>query len=123
MSSFNYKIHCFKDDGVYQLNRAIESVYVNFKKDTNPSGGESVMQTIDIQLASGERIKTLYGKVALPDAGEDAHIDNYDTSSDFLYVSGRCEFRYSSMIDEIVKLAEKLLKTDSIYKKSSYRTF
>ena len=119
MSSFNYKIHCFKDDGVYQLNRAIESVYgaVNFKKDTNPSGGESVMQTIDIQLASGERIKTLYGKVALPDAGEDAHIDiSYDTSSDFLYVSGRCEFRYSSMIDEIVKLAEKLLKTDSIYK-------
>lgn len=119
MSSFNYKIHCFKDDGVYQLNRAIESIYgaVNFKKDTNPSGGESVMQTIDIQLASGERIKTLYGKVALPDAGEDAHIDiSYDTSSDFLYVSGRCEFRYSSMIDEIVKLAEKLLKTDSIYK-------
>ena len=76
MSTFNYKIHCFKDDGVYQLNRAIEAVYgsVNFKKDESPSGGD-VMQTIDIQLATGERIKTLYGQIALPEAGEDAHID------------------------------------------------
>ena len=69
ISSFNYKIHCFKDDGVYQLNRAIETVYgsVSFKKDESPSGGDDVVQTIDIQLASGERIKTLYGKIALPD--------------------------------------------------------
>ena len=58
--------------GVYQLNRAIETVYgsVSFKKDESPSGGSDVVQTIDIQLASGERIKTLYGKIALPEAGE-----------------------------------------------------
>ena len=51
MSSFNYRIHCFKDDGVYQLNRAIEMVYgaVNFKKDESPSGGEEVMQTLDLE--------------------------------------------------------------------------
>lgn len=119
MSTFNYKIHCFKDDGVYQLNRAIETVYgsVSFKKDESPSGGNDVVQTIDIQLASGERIKTLYGKIALPEAGEDAHIDiSYDNVSDILYVRGKCEFRFSSMIDEIVKMTEDLLKTDSIYK-------
>ena len=119
MSTFNYKIHCFKDDGVYQLNRAIEAVYgsVNFKKDESPSGGSDVMQTIDIQLATGERIKTLYGQIALPEAGEDAHIDiSYDNASDILHVKGKCEFRFSSMIDEIVKMTEKLLKTDSIYK-------
>ena len=119
MSSFNYRIHCFKDDGVYQLNRAIEMIYgaVNFKTDDSPSGGEEVMQTIDIKLATGERIKTLYGKMALPEAGEDAHIDiAYDSEYDWLHVKGKCEFRYSSMIDEIIKTTESLLKTDSIYK-------
>ena len=40
----------------------------------------------------------------------------YDNHSDILYVKGKCEFRFSSMIDEIVKLTEDLLKTDSIYK-------
>jgi transitional endoplasmic reticulum ATPase len=119
ISTFNYKIKCFKDDGVYQLNRAIEEIYgsVNFKKDENPSGSEGTIQTLDITLASGERIKTLYGKIALPEAGDGACIDiSYDSSSDTLLVAGNCEFRYSSMIDEIVKRTEDLLKTDSIYK-------
>lgn len=118
ISTFNYKIHCFKNDGIYQLNRAIEYVYgaVNFKSEDGPSGSSDA-QTIDIQLASGERIKTLYGKISLEDAGEGANIDiSYDDSSDFLYVRGKCEFRYSPMIDEIVKKTEELLKTDSIYK-------
>ena len=119
MSTFNYKLRCFKDDGVYQLNRSIEQIYgsVNFKEDSNPSGGSETMQTIDVQLASGERIKTLYGKIALPEAGDGANIDiSYDNSSDTLYIRGKCEFRYSSMIDEIVQNTEELLKTDSIYK-------
>ena len=59
----------------------------------------------------------MYGKIALPEAGEDAHIDIfYDPANDWLYVRGKCEFRYSSMIDEIIKTTENLLKTDSIYK-------
>lgn len=119
ISTFNYKIKCFKDDGVYQLNRAIEEIYgsVSFKKDESPSGGSDSIQTIDITLASGERIKTLFGKIALPEAGEGAYIDiSYDSANDTLHVVGNCEFRFSSMIDEIVKRAEELLKTNSIYK-------
>jgi len=119
ISTFYYKIHCFKEDGVYQLNRAIEEIYgsVNFKEEEEPSGGTTSMQTLDIQLASGERIKTLYGQIALPEAGTEAYIDiDYAPDEDLLYVRGKCEFRYSSMIDEIVKKAEYLLKTDSIYK-------
>lgn len=118
MSTFFYKIRCFQDDGVYQLNRAIEEIYgsVEFKEDDSPSGSSS-MQTLDIQLASGERIKTIYGQIAIPEAGEDAFIDIiYDNENDDLHVKGKCEFRFSTMIDEIVKKAEYLLKTDSIYK-------
>lgn len=119
ISVFNYRIRCFRDDGVYQLNRAIESVYgsVSFKDEKKPSGGEGEMETLDIQLATGERIKTLFGRISLPDAGEDANIDiSYDYEVNYLYVKGKCEFRFSSMIDEIIKLTEDLLKTDSIYK-------
>ena len=52
MSNFSYRLLCFRDDGIYQLNRAIEEIYgvSSGKADSNASGGEKMIETIDIFL-------------------------------------------------------------------------
>lgn len=119
ISNFDHRIHCFRDDGVYQLHRAIERVcgVSRNKVQKNPSGGERPMNTIDIELADGTRVKVPYGEIALPDMGEDAGIKIfYDEDSRRLIVRGNCEYRFSSMIDDIIRTARHLLNTDSIYR-------
>ena len=118
MSRFRYEILCFKNDGVYQLNKAIEEIYgvSQSKADSNPSGSES-METVDVQLSDGTRCKVPYGKISLPDAGEEANINiQYKDGSSTLYITGCCEFRFASMIDDIVERTKDLLTTQSIYK-------
>jgi len=118
MSDFNYKILCFKDDGVFQLNKAITKVYgvSAGKPDEKPSGGEYNLQMIDVTLANGERHKVPYGKISLPDAGEGAMIDiRYNDASNELHVVGSCQFQFSSMIDEIIEITKFFLNSESIY--------
>lgn len=118
MSNFNYEILCFRSDGCYHLNRAIEEIYgvSQGKGDDKPSGGEANLETLDIELADGTRLKVPYGKIALPEAGEGANIDiNYDKSKNLLHVTGSCEFQWASMIDDIVERTKLLLNTESIY--------
>ena len=119
MSKFKYEILCFKNDGVYQLNKAIEEIYgvSQSKTDSTPSGGQESMETVDVQLSDGSRCKVPYGTISLPDAGEGAHIKiQYASGSSLLYITGCCEFRFSSMIDDIVERTKELLTTQSIYK-------
>lgn len=119
MSKFKYEILCFKNDGVYQLNKAIEEIYgvSQSKTDSTPSGGQESMETVDIQLSDGSRCKVPYGTISLPDAGEGAHIKiQYSPVNNLLYITGCCEFRFSSMIDDIVERTKELLTTQSIYK-------
>lgn len=119
MSKFKYEILCFKNDGVYQLNKAIEEIYgvSQSKTDSTPSGGQESMETVDVQLSDGSRCKVPYGTISLPDAGEGAHIKiQYSPGSSLLYITGCCEFRFSSMIDDIVERTKELLTTQSIYK-------
>lgn len=118
MCEFNYTILCFRNDGVYQLNRAIESIYgvSSGKADEGPSSSGSI-RTVDVQLANGTRIKVPYGQISMPEAGDGAYIDiRYNEDINMLYITGSCEFRFSSMIDEIVDKTRELLLTDSIYK-------
>ena len=119
MSNFKHEILCFKNDGVYQLNRAIEEIYgvSKGKGEAQPSGGESNIETVDVQLANGARIKVPYGNISLPEAGDGACIKiQYDNSIHTLYVTGSCEFRFSSMIDDIIDRTKELLVSDSVYK-------
>lgn len=120
MSNFHHQILCFRSDGCYALNRAIEMIYgvSQGKGDDKPSGGgESNLETLDIKLADGTRIKVPYGKIALPEAGEGANIEiSYDKATNMLHVVGSCEFQWASMIDEIVDQARLFLNTESIYK-------
>lgn len=119
MCKVNYKIRCFKNDGVYQLNKAIEEVYgvSNSEAKSGPSGESAKIETVDVQLADGSRVKVPYGTISLPEAGEGASINiNYDTSRNELIVSGSCQFRFSSMIDDIVERTKELLTTSSIYR-------
>jgi len=64
MTNFDYKINCFRNDGIYQLNRAIEEIvgvsHVQTAKQPS-GGGDKPMDTIDIQLADGTRKKVPYG--------------------------------------------------------------
>jgi transitional endoplasmic reticulum ATPase len=119
MCNFDYQILCFKDDGVYQLNKAIEEIYgvAQGKGEAQVSGGESKLETVDVQLADGTRIKVPYGRIDLPDAGKDANIQiQYSTEKNLLLITGSCEYRFSSMIDEIVAKTKERLTTESIYK-------
>ncbi len=117
--TFNYEIFCFKNDGVYQLNKAIEEIYgvASGKKDASPSGGTSKLKTIDVQLFDGTRLKVPYGKISLAEAGEGANIDiSYDTERNMLMLTGSCEYRFAPMIDDIVERTKELLNTNSIYR-------
>lgn len=118
MSSFKYDILCFRNDGIYQLHCAIEEIFgvSQAKTDSQPSGGESEIQTIDIQLADGTRLKVPYGKINLDGLGEDAFIDiNYNSDKNILLIKGKCQFRFASLIDDIVSRTKELLATRSIY--------
>lgn len=118
MARFNYKIPCFKNDGIYQLNQAISEVFgsVVSKEDNSPSGDSNV-STVDIILADGTRVKAPYGDIYLPSLGEDSIISiDYNTSTHTLLVTGRCQFRFSSMIDDVIEATKRNISTNSIYK-------
>lgn len=118
MSKFCYKIPCFKNDGIYQLNQAISEIFgsVVSKEDDSPSGNSNI-STVDITLADGSRMKAPYGDIQLAGLGEDSLISiNYDSVAHVLLVTGSCQFRFSSLIDDIVEVAKRNISTNSIYK-------
>lgn len=125
MSNIRQSIVCFKEDGVYQLNQAIREI-IGVAQATEESAGPSSdraanLETVDVQLADGTRVKVPYGKIDLPDAGEDAHIDiAYDQSTTTLHVKGTCQFRFSPVIDSIIARTRELLNTQSIYKDQAF---
>lgn len=119
MSNFRYRIKCWKSDGAYQLNRAITEVFGVARAAANqqPSGGESAIETLDIELANGMRTKVPYGTIEMSDLGEDSKIDiNYDKDKHELIVKGTCMFKFQSLIDDIIARTKELLSTDSIFK-------
>lgn len=118
MASFKYTLLCWKPDGVYQLNRAINEVFGSAvsKEDKSPSGNSNI-DTIDVILADGSRTKVPFGKISLEELGEDSEINiNYDNDRHLLLVKGQCQFKYQSLIDDIVERTKELLATESIYK-------
>lgn len=118
MASFKYTLLCWKPDGVYQLNRAINEVFGSAvsKEDNSPSGNSNI-DTVDVILADGSRTKVPFGKISLEELGEDSEINiNYDNDRHLLLVKGQCQFKYQSLIDDIVERTKELLATESIYK-------
>lgn len=118
MASFKYTLLCWKPDGVYQLNRAINEVFGSAvsKEDKSPSG-DSNIDTVDVILADGSRTKVPFGKISLEELGDDSEINiNYDNDRHLLLVKGQCQFKYQSLIDDIVERTKELLATESIYK-------
>lgn len=118
MASFKYTLLCWKPDGVYQLNRAINEVFGSAvsKEDKSPSGNSNI-DTVDVILADGSRTKVPFGKISLEELGEDSEINiNYDNDRHLLLVKGQCQFKYQSLIDDIVERTQELLATESIYK-------
>lgn len=120
MSTFNHSLLCFKSDGVYQLNRAISEVFgvvSAVQKSEGPSGGDAAMNTIEITLATGERMHVPYGDIALEDLGEGSMISiSYNDEQHKLYIKGKCQYKYVSLINDIVDKTKELLATESIYK-------
>lgn len=118
MSQFNYKILCFKHDGVYQLNRAIQEVFgvVAAAEDKSPSGDDTI-NTIEVTLSDGQRIKVPYGDIALEELGEGGMISiSYNSDTHNLHVKGKCQFKYSSLMDDIIERTHELLANESIFR-------
>lgn len=117
-TNFRYSLKCWKTDGAYQFNRAIQEIFgtANAKADNTPSG-DSTIETLDVIFADGSRTKVPYGKIDLPDLGENSSITiNYDANRNNLVITGTCQFKYQSLIDDIVDRTKELLSTSSIYK-------
>lgn len=119
MCNFRYFIKCWKSDGAYQLNRAITEVFgvAKAKGEDQPSGGERPMETLDIVLANGSRTKVPYGTIDMSSLGEGSEISiGYDDDKHTMYVKGSCQFRFQSLMDDIIARTKELLASDSIYK-------
>lgn len=118
MARINYSIPCFMNDGVYQLNEAISQVFgaVVSKEDKSMSGDKNI-QTVDIELADGTRVKAPFGSISLEGLGEGSEVNiNYDSSTHQLIVTGKCQFRFASLMDDIIEITKKNISTNSIYK-------
>lgn len=116
--ALNYIIKCWKTDGAFQFNRAVEEIFgsVKAQKDSRPSGSGNI-NTLDVILSDGSRTKVPFGRISLPILGENAYIElNYDSSCSELIISGSCKSKYQSMIDDIVDRTKELVATNSIYK-------
>lgn len=119
MSNFRYFIRCWKSDGAYQLNKAITEVFgvARAKQDSQPSGGENPIETLDIVLADGTRTKVPYGTIDMSDLGEGSLISiSYDSNKHQLQVQGKCQYKFQSLMDDIISRTKELLATESIYK-------
>lgn len=119
MSRINHEILCFKNDGIYQLNKAITNVFgaVVSNEEHGPSAGDQTVNMVDIQLADGTRTKAPFGEIALNDLGEGSMIViNYDDASHHLQVTGKCQQMYMSVMDNIIEQTKQYLATESIYK-------
>ena len=115
----NYRLKCFRDDGVYQLYKAIQKVFgtVVAQEEKSPSNGNGDIQTIDITLANGQRLKCPFGDIALPGLGDDAQVSiSYNEDKHDLVITGKCQLRFQSLLDDIIEEAKIGLATNSIYK-------
>ena len=120
MTKFKHTIHCFRSDGIYQLHRAIEDVLgatqVQDKK-AGMSDPSTAVDTIDVILADGRRVKVPYGKIDLPSMGEDAFINiNYHYDLKVMLITGECQFKFQGLVDTVIAKTINYLKTDSIYR-------
>lgn len=125
MTRFDYKIYCFRSDGIYQLYRSIEenigATSVQDKELGPSGGGSTAVDTIDVVLAGGVRKKVPYGKINLPNMGEGAHIEIiYSDNDKYMRVRGECQFKFQTLIDRIIDHTNHLLNTDSIYKSQAF---
>jgi transitional endoplasmic reticulum ATPase len=118
MSRINHRIRCFKADGAYQLHQAIEAVFgtVTAQGEKGMSSDGSVT-TIPIELADGTKVKVPFGDISLEGLGEGSCISiNYDEKRHELVVTGKCQVRYQSLIDDIISETKEGLGTNSIFK-------
>lgn len=118
MSKINYRLQCFRNDGIYQLNQAISKVFGSVvSAENNSPSGDSAIQTVDIVLADGTRTKAPYGDISLEGLGEGSQINiNYNTDTHELVVTGKCQNRFSSLMDDIIEETKYNLANNSIYK-------
>lgn len=119
MGRINHRLLCFKNDGIYQLNKAITNVFgsVVSNEEHGPSVGDQTVNMVDIQLADGTRTKAPYGDISLETLGEGSMITiNYDSDSHELVITGKCQQMYMSVMDNIIDQTKRLLATESIYK-------
>lgn len=119
VSSFRYEIRCWKTDGAYQLNRAITEVFgvAKTKNEQTPSNGSKPIETLDVVFADGSRTKVPYGRIDMEDLGDGSEITiAYDKNKHTLLVQGVCQFKFQSLMDDIIMRTRELLATESIYK-------
>jgi len=118
MARLNYRIRCFKADGAYQLHRAIEAVFgtVTAQGEKGMSSDGSIT-TIPVELADGTKVKVPFGDISLEGLGEGSCVSiNYDERKHELVVTGKCQVRYQSLMDDIILETMEGLETNSIFK-------
>jgi len=121
ITSFNYNFKCFPEDGAYALYKAIQELEgYSVHKESGPSNDPP--ETMDVRFADGTRLKVPWGTIALPGLGEDATISmSYDGAARVFHVSGQCERRFVSLMDNIMEKTQDFLDNESIYRGKAIR--
>jgi transitional endoplasmic reticulum ATPase len=73
--------------------------------------------TIPVELADGTKVKVPFGDISLEGLGEGSCVSiNYDERKHELVVTGKCQVRYQSLMDDIILETMEGLETNSIFK-------
>lgn len=116
--NFQYQVFCFREDGAFALNRAVEEIHgFSTQKDRENMSGKNPPEMMDIRFADGTRKKVPFGVINLPSLGKDAYLQmDYDYNRRELLLVGQCEKRFVRLMDSIVERTKQIVETDSIYR-------
>lgn len=118
VTEFNYKVEGFLEDVAYALHRSIDDLHgYTSQADRQSLSGTNPPEMIDVRFADGNRLKVPFGQIMLPQLGKDAYIDmNYNEDERKVYLTGRCEKQYVSLVDQIVERTILYVTYNSIYR-------
>ena len=120
---FMYKIPGFFEDTCYALHRSVQALQGYTKMQNNKTASADNPPTmIDVRFADGKRIKVPFGKINLPSFGKNSFINmQFDNGKKVLHVSGICQKKYTTLMDDIMEDTIRIVNTESIYKNKAIK--
>jgi len=115
----SYELECYPLDGIVAVNRALEQVYgFTHAKERQTFFGPRPPRRLNIQTGLKDSVHVVYGEMA-PPAWEGGSITIFVKGASApmtLGISGEVKRKFEPKILEVVEVARKLLREESIYR-------